>query len=253
MDEWICCRKKRKYFDSPYRTPPEFVKTGQFCPERQKMLFFSSIFVVSCNHFRSCSPLVHFEYSDMKPARLPPDLEGLALVDACRSGDRRAQYALWERYKDRMFGVCLRYAASRQEAEDMLQEAFVQVFHSIDQYRSEGSLEGWIRRITVRTAIRQLKKQRLDVRQFEEAEWMLHTETLEVPLPSTDDEPEHLIALLQNLPPGFRAVINLYVLEERTHEEIATELGITVGTSKSQLHRAKAFLRHLIEKMHVML
>lgn len=194
-----------------------------------------------------------FEYSDMKPARLPPDLEGLALVDACRSGDRKAHRALWGQYKDRMFGVCLRYAASRQEAEDMLQEAFVQIFHNIGQYRGEGSLEGWIRRITVRTALRQLKKQRFDARQFEEAEWMLQAETLETPLTSTDSEPEHLIALLQNLPPGFRAVINLYILEERTHEEIAAELGISVGTSKSQLHRAKAFLRHLIEKMHVML
>jgi RNA polymerase sigma-70 factor (ECF subfamily) len=189
----------------------------------------------------------------MKPSCLPPDLADPALADACRSGDRRAQHALWERYKDRMFGVCLRYAASRQEAEDLLQEAFVQVFHNIGQYRGEGSLEGWIRRITVRTALRALKKQRFDARQFDEAEWALQAEAAEPLLPAAGEEPELLISLLQKLPPGFRAVINLYILEERTHEEIAAELGISVGTSKSQLHRAKAFLRQLTEKTHVTL
>lgn len=189
----------------------------------------------------------------MKPARLPPDTTGSALADACCAGDRRAQHALWERYKDRMFGVCLRFAASRQEAEDVLQEAFVQVFHNIAQYRGEGSLEGWIRRITVRTALRQLKKQRLEAGKFDETEWLRMIDTDDKMLIPNEEDPERLVALLQNLPPGFRAVINLSILEERTHEEIAAELGISVGTSKSQLHRAKAFLRRLLDKTLLML
>lgn len=190
----------------------------------------------------------------MNHSPLPPDSAGLALAEACCAGDRRAQHALWERYKNRMFGVCLRFAASRQEAEDLLQEAFVQIFRDIGQYRGEGSLEGWVRRVTVRTALRTLQKQRVITESLDETLW---EQTL---LSSGDtfdtgegDEAGRLVALLQSLPPGFRTVLNLYVIEERTHEEIAETLGISVGTSKSQLHRAKTFLRRLLDKTLLLL
>jgi len=178
-----------------------------------------------------------------------PDPEGLELAEACNAGDRRAQYALWSRYKNRMFGLCLRFAASRVSAEDMLQEAFVRVFHDIGNYRGEGSLEGWIRRIVVRTALQALQKQPLSAE-------MMNEEHLEKAIWHTDqffegadeDEPSRLVALLQQLPPGFRAVLNLYAIEDHSHEEIGRELNISVGTSKSQLHRAKAFMRRLLNK-----
>lgn len=190
----------------------------------------------------------------MSHTHLPPDADGSAWAEACRRGDRRAQHALWEQYKNRMFGVCMRFAASRQEAEDLLQEAFVRVFRDIGQYRGEGSLEGWIRRITVRTALQHAQKHRMLVEPLDEAEWEHALRAADEALDSADaDDPGRLVALLQSLPPGFRAVLNLYVIEERTHEDIAGMLGISVGTSKSQLHRAKVFLRRLLDKALLLL
>lgn len=193
------------------------------------------------------------DYANKRHDQTPPDPADLELAAACRTGEPQAQRALWKRYKNRMYGVCLRLAASPQEAEDWLQEAFIQVFRHIEKYRGEGSLEGWVRRIVVRTAIQHLKLQRLKTTGLDD-------ETLERLLfenAETDagerDEPGRLVELLQQLPPGFRAVLNLYVLEERSHEEIARELNITVGTSKSQLSRAKAFLKRLIDKTSVFL
>ncbi len=185
----------------------------------------------------------------MNSTHLLPDPEGFALAEACRLGDRKAQRTLWGRYKNRMFGVCLRFAASREEAEDLLQEAFVRVFHDIGRYRGEGSLEGWVRRIVVRTSLQHLQKQRLVIEMLDEVqlEKALHTPDQNF-AGAEDDEPGRLVALLHQLPPGFRAVLNLYAIEERSHEEIARELNISVGTSKSQLHRAKAFMRRLLDK-----
>lgn len=148
-----------------------------------------------------------------------------------------------------MFGVCLRFAASRQEAEDLLQEAFLRVFQDIGQYRGEGSLEGWVRRIVLRTCLGYLQKHhRLDTVTLEEEELEKILQIKDQALAGTEDEPGRLVTLIQHLPPGFRAVLNLYVIEERSHEEIARALGITISTSKSQLNRAKAFLRRLVDK-----
>jgi RNA polymerase sigma-70 factor (ECF subfamily) len=190
----------------------------------------------------------------MNRTHSPTDSDGFALAEACFAGDRRAQRALWERYKNRMFGVCLRFAGSRQEAEDLLQEAFVRVFRDIGQYRGEGSLEGWIRRVVLRTTIQHLQKQRLATESLDAAELerVLHA-TDQVFAGVETDEPGRLTALLQHLPPGFRAVLNLYVIEDFSHEEIARELGITINTSKSQLNRAKAFLRRLVDKTLLLL
>lgn len=173
--------------------------------------------------------------------------EELALAAACCKGERNAQHRLWKQYKNRMYGVCLRFSATAQEAEDMLQEGFVRVFGSICQYRGEGSLEGWVRRVVVRTNLQMLQNQqhipeKIDLDTLEN---LLH---MAEPIRQDDSEPGRLVALLQQLPPGFRAVLNLYVIEERSHEEIARELGISVGASKSQLSRAKAFFRKLLDK-----
>lgn len=206
-----------------------------------------------CNLYARRPALNLLNVSNMPDAHLLTDPDGFALAEACHAGDRQAQRDLWMRHKNRMFGVCLRLAGSRQEAEDWLQEAFVQVFRDIGQYRGEGSLEGWVRRIVFRTALQHFQKQRFYIQQLDDSQLEKILAATEQNAPIDNDEPGRLVALLQYLPPGFRTVLNLYILEERSHEEIARELGISIGTSKSQLHRAKAFMRRLLDKTLLLL
>ncbi len=172
-----------------------------------------------------------------------------ALAAACCRGESEAEHRLWAMHKNRMYGVCLRFAASKQEAQDILQEGFLRVFGSVCKFRGEGSLEGWVRKIMVRTALEHLQKRQA-------MPHLLDLDALENLLPDPQnlddlDDPisaGKLVELLQKLPPGFRAVLNLYILEEQSHEQIARELGISIGTSKSQLHRAKIFFKKLLDK-----
>ena len=151
-----------------------------------------------------------------------------------------------------MYGVCLRFSASKQDAQDVLQEGFVRVFADICKYRGEGSLEGWIRKIMVRTALQNLQKRQAEPKliDLDALENLLaDPQFLEIEDPAEDPfSSGKMVALLQKLPPGFRAVLNLYVLENQSHEQIARELNISVGTSKSQLNRAKAFFKKFLDK-----
>ncbi|MCU0347826.1 MAG: RNA polymerase sigma factor [Saprospiraceae bacterium] len=170
------------------------------------------------------------------------------ILARCRNGERMAQQQLYEHFKGKMFAVCLRYANSRHDAEDVLQEGFVKVFRDLHQFRGEGSFEGWMRRVIVNVALQHLRKQKggLQFTELENVEYRL-TDADE----SVFDENEKgaaLIKLMQKMPTGFRTVLNLYVLEEFSHQEIADQMGISVGTSKSQLNRAKAYLKGLLEK-----
>jgi RNA polymerase sigma factor (sigma-70 family) len=174
----------------------------------------------------------------------------LDLAAACSQGDQRAQRTLFERAKSPMFGVCLRFAESRAAAEDLLQEGFIRVFRDIGRYRGEGSLDGWVRRVFVRTAIEDFHRRKKLPQTVE----LDRLETLFFEPENFDpNDPDSAIALLQKLPPGFRAVLNLAVLEEKSHEEIARELGITASTSRSQLTRAKAFLKKIVQKTLVLI
>ncbi len=171
------------------------------------------------------------------------------LIEACKAGDRKAQRQLFERYKDKMFALCLRYAPSRADAEDILQEGFVKVFRDLPSYRGEGSIEGWIRKIMTHTAIDWLKRNRQLQMRLEDAYahlWHL----ADAPDEADESGPpaRTLIRLMQQLPDGFRAVLNLHIIEGYSHPEIARILGISVGTSKSQLSRAKTALRQMWEK-----
>jgi RNA polymerase sigma factor (sigma-70 family) len=175
------------------------------------------------------------------------DLQYLARLSA--EGRRDAQRRLYDHFKGKMFGVCLRYAGNRQDAEDWLQEGFVRVFRDLHQYRGAGSLEGWIRRVIVHTALHYIKQQKR--RLLEEDQLRQDAPLDEEDHPSvfeSEETPKAVLQLMQQLPLGFRTVLNLYVLENYSHQQIADELGISVGTSKSQLNRAKAFLRALLEK-----
>jgi RNA polymerase sigma-70 factor (ECF subfamily) len=171
------------------------------------------------------------------------------LVKGCLKGERQYQKALYEKYKTPMFRLCLRYARDRNEAEDLLQEGFVKVFTDLHQYSFQGAFGGWVRRVVLNVVLQHLRKQH---RQLYTLEVDHHTKVLR-----SDDNvladlnAEYLTQLIQRLPPGYRAVFNLYVIEGYSHQEIADMLGIDSGTSKSQLSKAKATLRGMLEKMMI--
>lgn len=167
------------------------------------------------------------------------------LIEGCIRGDRKMQYELYERYAPKMYGVCLRYAASAEEAQDILQEGFIKVYKKISSYRGDGSFEGWVRRIFVNTAIEHFRKKTYLQPITEQEESTIEGKYLSV----LDNLAEKdIIQLVQQLSPGYRTVFNMYVIEGYTHKQIADALGISEGTSKSQLSRAKLILQDLVKK-----
>jgi RNA polymerase sigma-70 factor (ECF subfamily) len=167
------------------------------------------------------------------------------LIEGCIKGDRKMQYELYERFAPKMYGVCLRYAANAEEAEDILQEGFIKVFRKISSYRGDGSFEGWIRRIFVNTAIEQFRKKTYLQPITEQEESSIEGKYISV----LDNMAEKdIIKLIQQLSPGYRTVFNMYVIEGFTHKQISEALNISEGTSKSQLSRAKLILQDLVKK-----
>ena len=168
------------------------------------------------------------------------------LIEGCLRGDRKMQYELYRKYAPKMYAVCLRYAGNAEEAEDILQEGFIKVFSKMGSFRREGSFEGWIRRIFVNTAIEQFRKKihLQPVTEYEE-------NTIEGKYSSVLDNlaEKDIIQLIQQLSPGYRTVFNMYVIEGYTHKQIAEALGISEGTSKSQLSRAKQILQELVNNL----
>ncbi len=144
-----------------------------------------------------------------------------------------------------MYGVCLRYAGNTEDANDLLQEGFIKVYKNLAKFRSEGSFEGWIRRIFVNTSIEHFRK-KVKLYNVTEAQ----ENTLEDPDISVLDSlaEKDVIALVNELSPGYKTVFNMHVIEGYSHKEIASALGITEGTSKSQLARAKGVLKKSLEK-----
>ena len=165
------------------------------------------------------------------------------LLRGCMDGNRRMQEELYRRFSPRMYAVCLRFAGNAEEAEDILQEGFIKIFKKLDSFRSEGSFEGWVRRIFVNTAIEHFRRKRYLMPVTEKEE-----NTIEGKYVSVLDElaEKDILALVQELSPGYRTVFNMYVVEGYTHKEIADMLGISEGTSKSQLSRAKVILQDMV-------
>jgi RNA polymerase sigma-70 factor (ECF subfamily) len=174
--------------------------------------------------------------------------KGLDILEACKKGDIRSQRIFYDRFKSRIFPMCLRYSNSREDAEDVLQEGFIKVFRDLYQYKGNGSLEGWVRKVILNVALDHLKKQKrtIQTNDLSDKEYRLRGEDLVFEF--EEENASHLIKLMQKMPPGFRTVLNLYVLEGYTHPQISEVLGISIGTSKSQLNRAKKFMRSLVEK-----
>ncbi len=154
------------------------------------------------------------------------------------------QQELYQRFAPKMYAVCLRYAGNTEEAEDILQEGFIKIFNKIGSFRGEGSFEGWIRRIFVNTAIEQFRKKNY-LKPLTEVE----ENTVEGKYLSVLDTlaEKDIIQLVQQLSPGYRTVFNMYVIEGYTHKQISEILGISEGTSKSQLSRAKLILQDLVK------
>lgn len=168
----------------------------------------------------------------------------LELISACRQGSVRAQKQLYERFAGLMLTVCLRYLRQRADAEEAMLTGFVKVFRALEQYRHEGSFEGWIRRIMVNEALGQLRKKE---------PLHLAIDDMVTDVPSTQATAESdmaaadMMQLLSELPAGYRTVFNLYAIEGYTHPEIGEMLGISEGTSKSQLSKARSMLQRRLE------
>ncbi|MEQ8908474.1 MAG: sigma-70 family RNA polymerase sigma factor [Vicingaceae bacterium] len=171
------------------------------------------------------------------------------VVDACARGDRKTQQALYKKMYSPMMAVCYRYASRPDDAKDLFQEGFIKVFKKIDRFNFKGSLQGWIRRIMVNNAIDHYRKNK---NKFAMSETLVEAEQIPE---ETDDgswvaeiKAKTLLDCVQQLSPKYQAVFSLYVLDGFTHAEIAEELSISEGTSKSNLAKAKKNLRTMIKE-----
>lgn len=164
------------------------------------------------------------------------------LINECRKNNRKAQKELYDRFSSNLFASCLKYAPDDQEAQDILQDTFITIFNKIDQFKDEGSFEGWCRRIAVNTALQRYRKKKV----FN----LVHEDQIkdeEVQEEETDDiDLKNLLAMVQQLPDRYRMVFSMYVLDGYSHKEIARSMNITEGTSKSNLARARKHLKEMI-------
>ena len=181
------------------------------------------------------------------------------ILKGCKEGDRQAQGELYKMYASSMFGVCLRYSHNREDAEDVLHEAFVKVFSNIGLYRGQGSFEGWIRRIMVNASIdhyrSRLKHQFVNIDDINIGNEDTGNEINEDNILGDNDGrpgPQDIMNLIQKLPDGYRMVLNLFVLEKHNHKEISEMLGISESGSKSQLFKARRYLRKLLDEKYSM-
>jgi RNA polymerase sigma factor (sigma-70 family) len=168
------------------------------------------------------------------------------LLARCLKKEVAAEYRLYHRFAPRVYGICLRYGGNVMEADEILQKGFIRLFSSLDQFRFDGSFEAWVTRIFVNTAINAYRQNMKFAREVE------YEDSVEDPGNREDAlatlSVKDLLAMIQRLPPGYRTVFNLYVIEQYNHREIAEMLGISESGSKSQLHRAKQMIRRMLQE-----
>ena len=167
------------------------------------------------------------------------------IIKGCLAGDRRDQELLYRRHAGKLFAVCLQYSGNNEEARDILQEGFIKIFENLVHYRHEGSFEGWMRRITVNTALEK----------FRNKHNLYRVDDIDL-IPEQDAEPENhdyagleakdLLGIIRELPPKYRMVFNLYAIEGYSHKEISKMVNISEGTSKSNLSRARVILQRRV-------
>lgn len=165
------------------------------------------------------------------------------LILNCKKQDLKAQGELYKKFSGILFSVCLKYSPNYHEAEDSLQDAFITIFKRIEQFKGKGSFEGWMKRVTVNTVLQKYRKQKVfqltNEEQLEE-EVVVEVEDNAVPL-------DYLLKIVQELPDRYRLVFTMYVLDNYSHKEISELVGISVGTSKSNLARARGILKTKVE------
>jgi RNA polymerase sigma-70 factor (ECF subfamily) len=174
-------------------------------------------------------------------------MDDVTLIKECSRGNAKAQRALFDKFAPKMLAVCMRYLKNIDEAEDALQDGFVKVFQKIPEFKMEGSLEGWIRRIMVNNsldAIRRNKKQLLE----DDVDSVQHKVSF-TDFQFDDMDLQYLMKIIQSLPDGYRVVFNMFAIEGYSHKEIAETLGVSENTSKSQYSRARALLREKLEQV----
>lgn len=172
------------------------------------------------------------------------------MLAGCLRNNAASQEALYSRFSPRMLGVCYRFAKNREDAEDMLQEGFIKVFTQIHQYRNEGALEGWIRRIIVHTCINIIKKNK----KFSDSVDIAYANGIHIKeelIPSIM-QAKQVVECVRILPIGYRTVLNLYAIEGFSHKEIADLLDIEESTSRSQYTRAKAMLKEILLRKKIL-
>jgi RNA polymerase sigma-70 factor (ECF subfamily) len=170
------------------------------------------------------------------------------LVERCKAGDRKAQFELYQQYAKAMYNICLRITNHEEEAQDVLQEAFVLVFHKLGEFRGDSTIGAWLKRIVVNTAINAVRKRKMQLTPIENMKPQADdTEMVRQDEENTFFQVEEVKKAIRKLPDGFRVVISLYLLEGYEHGEIAEILGISESTSKSQYNRAKAKLREILK------
>lgn len=176
-------------------------------------------------------------------------MDDTTLVIECVKGNIRAQRELFDKYARKMMAVCLRYTKNTEQAEDVLQDGFVKVFLKLKDFKNEGSLEGWIRRIMVNTSLDELRKNTKNNGNIslQDVDYKIESDDFVIENLAAED----LIKLIQSMPDGYKVVFNMFAIEGYSHAEIANTLGISENTSKSQYSRARAYLRERIEKKEI--
>jgi RNA polymerase sigma-70 factor (ECF subfamily) len=167
------------------------------------------------------------------------------IINGCLKGDRKCQEQLYKMFSNRMFGLCLQYANNYDDACDILQDGFIKIFRKLDQFSGKGSFEGWIRRIIINTA---LERYRSQLHLYPLTEGLVKSEDMAYDEVFSRLSGDDLLKLVQELPPRYRMVFNMYAIEGYAHKEIAEMMGITVGTSKSNLSRARDILQRKVKK-----
>lgn len=168
------------------------------------------------------------------------------LIENCKINDTKAQSELYKLFSSKLFSVCLKYSRNYAEAEDNLQDAFITIFKKIEQYKNKGSFEGWMKRVTINTVLQQYRNQKVfdivNENIIDDVELDVDEDALSI---------DYLLQIIQELPDRYRLVFNLYVLDGYSHKDIADMLDINIGTSKSNLARARYILRQTIENYKI--
>jgi len=170
------------------------------------------------------------------------------IIGGCARHDRRSQQELYNRYSRFLLGICLRYAADRAEAEDILQEVFLKIYFNITDFSGIGSFTGWLRKVAINTAITHYHRN-LKHRYHEDIDEYISVETGTASFEEDYFTSDELYKALNELPAGYRMVFNMYAVEGYKHKEIAKMLNIDINTSKSQYSRAKASIRGKLKKL----